>query len=160
MTRLGHIAIALAVATGLSTSCASGVGSSTPVFEAGVVDSQGFSAFREGDAMNVLTAVQTGLWLMPTLRYQGFVGEPDIRCSAIDLDKGEFLSDGAGHEERHTASGWVHVAYNMPVTLEEMTESPSSLSDYEGDRVLFQCRADDEAGNSLAVSYDMVLHVQ
>jgi len=132
-----------------------------PALEVGIENSGGFEAFRQGDPMNILTAVQSGLWLMPTIRYQGFSGEPTLKCKAYDLDKSVFLADRAAHTNTSEDEDWNYVLYNMPVFLpDDQVEDMEELQTYHGDRALFQCRADDDAGATRVVSYEMVLSVE
>lgn len=133
-----------------------------PLLQAGLVDADSeFTAFQPGDLMNVLTAVQSGLWLMPTLRYQGFEGEPQLRCTAFDLDKDLFLAEHAAHVNTREFIPWTHVLYNMQITLpDEEMDDLTELATFDGDRVLFQCRADDDAGNSFVISHEMILGVR
>lgn len=132
-----------------------------PLLQAGTAHDSDFTPFQEGDLMNVLTAVQSGLWLMPTLRYQGFDGEPRLRCTAFDMDKDMFLAEQAQHVNTQELPEWTLVVYNMQITLpDEDVDDLTELQTFDGDRVLFQCRADDDAGNSYVIAHEMILGVQ
>lgn len=157
-----YLSVVLATTALVSTGCAVATEAPEPNLQAGLVDSdEEFTAFQPGDLMNVLTAVQSGLWLMPTLRYQGFEGQPRLRCTAFDIDKDMFLAEHAAHVNSREFVQWTHVLYNMQINLpDEEVDDLTELASFDGDRVLFQCRADDDAGNSFAISHEMVLGVQ
>lgn len=149
---------AVALACG---ACAEAASTPTPALEAGVVHDREFEAFRAGDTMSVLTAVQAGLWLMPTLRHQGFVGTPEISCIVFDLDKDIFLADREAHSEARRIDDWIRVNYNMQVDLpNDFMDDMIELQDYAGDRVLFECGAVDDVGSVRVTSHEMVLSVQ
>ena len=98
---------------------------------------------------------------MPTLRYQGFQGEPRLRCTAFDMDKDMFLAERAAHVESHELQDWTQVVYNMEIKLPDQDiDDLTELDGYDGDRVLFQCRADDDDGNSYVISHEMILGVE
>lgn len=145
----------------MSTACAVAEAPVEPALQAGVAHSTEFEPFRTGDKMDVLTAVQAGLWLMPTLRHQGLVGDPELSCTVFDLDNDFFLADQAAHVNSKEFEGWTNVLYNMQVRLpDEAMDDMTELPDYDGDRVLFDCTATDEAGSVLRISHEMVLSVQ
>ena len=138
--------------------CAVAFEAPEPILQTGHEEAGGFAPFQSGDTMEVLSGIQAGLWLMPTLRHRGFAGEPELVCTVLDLDKDMFLAERAEYVNARKRNGWTNVQYNMHVTLpdEEMNDD-DELVLYDGDRVLFECTALDEAGQALVVSNEMLL---
>lgn len=119
-----------------------------------------FDAYEPGDPMVIHSGLQTGLWLMPTLRYQGLGGAPDIHCIALDLDKDVILAEGIGHGRSFLFENWFNLQYNMEVTLPDLpTPQVTDLDGYDNDRVLFECNSVDEYGANLDISLEMILSV-
>ncbi len=153
--------LALLIATATQLGCAAAVGEAEPALEAGISDSGGFAAFASGDVIEVQVSAEAGVWLRPTLRYQGFQGRPSVRCTAFDLDRDSFLAEQRTYENVVERGNWMHVSYRMEIQLpDEEVEDVAEMQTYDGDRLLLQCRADDEFGNASVISYEMILGVR
>ena len=126
----------------------------------GTSDSGTFTAFVTSDTISVQSDAEMGIWIRPTLRYQGFAGRPSVRCTAFDLDRDSFLAEQRTYETAIERGDWTHVPYVMEVELpDDEIEDVAEMQTYAGDRILLQCRADDDAGNSAVISYEMTLVV-
>ena len=141
--------------------CAAAVGDVEPALEAGTSDSGTFTEFAQGDVIEVQVAGETRPWFRPTLRYQGFEGRPSVRCTAFDLDRDSFLAEQRSYETVVVRGDWTHVPYTMEIQLpDEDLKDDAEMQTYKGDRVLLQCRADDEIGNASVISHEMTLGVR
>ena len=149
----------LTFAVTLSMGCAAAEGDPEPALEAGTSDSSTFTAYTENGSIEVF--LDTEVRIRPTLRYQGFAGRPSVRCTAFDLDRDRFLAEQRSYETAIERGNWTHVPYDMLVQLpDEEVEDATEMQTYDGDRVLFQCRADDEFGNSAVISHEMTISVR
>ena len=81
--------ISMMTAIGLaSPGCDSGGGhDQEPAVEAGMLEAQAFSALRDGDVMWVREGIQTGKWIMPSIRAVGVAEEAELTAEVI-LDDG------------------------------------------------------------------------
>ena len=160
MSSQATLALLTALVIPLAGGCAAAVVEAEPALEAGTSDSGAFTAFVAGDSIQVQSNAEMGIWIRPTLRYQGFAGRPSVRCTAFDLDRDHFLAEQRTYETAIERGDWTHVPYGMEVQLpDDEIEDVAEMQNYAGDRMLLQCRADDDAGNSAVISYEMTLAV-
>ena len=81
--------ISLMTAIGFaSPGCDSGGGhDQEPAVEAGILEAQAFSPLRDGDVMWVREGIQTGKWIMPSIRAVGVTEEAELTAEVL-LDDG------------------------------------------------------------------------
>lgn len=129
-----------------------------PELQSGTITTKAFEPFHTGDYMFV-NSVQIGLWMMPSVRFRGLEGHPEISCIALDLDKDIILAETTVQSGAIKHRNWMQLTrFSMEIKLpDDEINDYIEIKQYAGDRLLFECVSTDESGLVLSVSHEMIL---